>query len=171
MNITTHQMNRRAFLKSVGVCLGGLAISAKFTAIAVLPALVVYLALFRWRDAELRTRTGLPIAAGAAFLSAAVLYLCVWSALVAKVNDPHVLLRGPFALSLVCWAVVLLWAAYARKRSLDPAAAALLVLSLALLTFAVVPMIDGISPTISEKSLMARSKLGIILQSSSACDL
>jgi len=29
MNTTTYQMNRRAFLKSVGVCLGGLAISAK----------------------------------------------------------------------------------------------------------------------------------------------
>jgi len=126
----------------------GLAISAKFTAITVLPALVLYLALGRLRAAQQRTSQGSLGVTILAVLSGSALYTWVWSALIIKIDDQRALLQGPFLLILGCWAVVLLWATCNCKRSLAPLAVALLVLSLALLTFACVPPVHTTNPAI-----------------------
>ncbi|MGC9522710.1 MAG: ArnT family glycosyltransferase [Anaerolineae bacterium] len=128
----------------------GLALSAKFTVVAIFPA-VAYAVLTMPGDRQAEALSLHDLHNGAALLVAMAAAMGLgWVTLndLPLADRPEPLLRLLFYLALLAWAAVLIWAARHRRRAAPPALLLGFVLALALGTFMILPPVHLTNPVI-----------------------
>jgi 4-amino-4-deoxy-L-arabinose transferase-like glycosyltransferase len=154
-----YQKRTAAWATATGIVLG-LAISAKFTAIVTLPA--IFLSLLSLSAESYQARI-LRLPRKSHFVPAALIVLSafcganVWATIHANGSAIHpdhsVLLHC--LLSSGCWVIMILWALHHRHQTMESASLAILMLSVSLLTFLILPPEHLTNPQIL-KSLAER---------------